>query len=345
MKHIVFTIGLLLLTTLTSCKDSGGLLPSVTGTIYENLVVMENQYWKGAPGDSVRNYLAADMECMPQIEPLFSLSHTNFQGFSSILKPVRNIFIADIDSTKYTQGKISYYKNQWARPQAVVKVAAPSSRVFEELMHAYGQNIAQYFVRQEIERQISFYEGYTNQKARQAAQQLFGIEINIPNDMSKITQKEDFLWVTDYKTNIRKDIVIYSYPYTEKETFTQEYLLAKRDSIMKQHIPGSVEGSYMGTEYRHIPPQFRAINVKGEYCAEVKGLWRIIDGDAMGGPFISHTRLDAVNQRIITAEIFIYGAGQKKRNALRQLEAVLYSIKLPQDINTLPEIQVSAKTE
>lgn len=342
MKKFII-VALACIATLTSCKDSGNLLPSVTGTIYENLVVMETPYWKGAPGDSVRRYLASDMECMPQIEPLFSLSHTNFNGFSSILKPVRNIFIADIDSTKYTQGKISYYKNQWAKPQAVVKVAAPNKAEFESLMHSYGKNIAQYFVQQEIERQIKFYEGYTNQKAFQTANQMFGIEINIPNDIAQLTQKDDFLWVSDYKGQIRKDIVIYSYPYTDAETFTQEYLLAKRDSIMKQHIQGSVEGSYMGTEYRHIPPQYKAINVRGEYCAEIRGLWRMMEGDAMGGPFISHTRLDAVNQRIITAEVFIYGAGQKKRNALRQLEAVLYSIKLPQDINSLPEIEVNSE--
>lgn len=345
MRNNIIVVIACIMATLSSCKDSGNLLPSVTGTIYENLVVMETPYWKGAAGDSVRAYLAADMECMPQIEPLFSLSHTNFHGFSSILKPVRNIFIADIDSTKYTQGKISYYKNQWAKPQAVVKIAAPNTTVFEELMHNYGNNIAHYFVKHEIERQIKFYEGYTNQEGRKAAQEIFGIDINIPNDMGQMIKKEDFLWITDYKTQIRKDIVIYSYPYTDKETFTKEYLLTKRDSIMKQHIQGGVEGSYMGTEYRHIPPQFKAINVRGDYCAELRGLWRIIDGDAMGGPFVSHTRLDAVNQRIITAEVFIYGAGQKKRNALRQMEAVLYSIKLPQDINSLPEIEVSSSIE
>lgn len=340
-----FVLILACIVALMSCKDSGNLLPSVTGTIYENLVVMETPYWKGAPGDSVRAYLAADMVCMPQIEPLFSLSHTNFNGFTSILKPVRNILIADIDSSKYTQGKISYYVNQWAKPQAVVKVAAPDCEVFMELMHTQGQHIAQYFVQKEIDRQVKFYEGYTNQEARQAANQMFGIEINIPNDIAQMTQKQDFLWVSDYKGQIRKDIVIYSYPYTDKETFTKDYLLAKRDSIMKQYIHGGVEGSYVGTEYRHIPPQFKAINVKGEYCAEIRGLWRMMEGDAMGGPFISHTRLDAIHQRIITAEVFIYGAGQKKRNALRQLEAVLYSMKLPQDINSLPEIKVSAASE
>lgn len=99
--------------SLVSCVDSGRVLPSATGTIYENLVVMNDRYWNAAEGDTVRAYLAADMVCMPQMEPLFTLSQTGFSGFSDILKPVRNIFIADIDSSQYTQGKIYYYKNQY----------------------------------------------------------------------------------------------------------------------------------------------------------------------------------------------------------------------------------------
>lgn len=338
MKRIISiaAIGLLM----ASCVNSGKILPSVTGTIYENLVVMNDTYWKGAEGDSVRAKLAADMVCMPQMEPLFSLSQTNFNGFTDILKPVRNIFIADIDSTQYTQGKVYYYKDQWAKPQVVVKVAAPDRETFKQLMSQYGDRIAQHFVDEEIKRQIEVYKGYTNAKAKELAMQKFGIMVNIPNDMSQISESENFLWATDNKSRVRRDIVIYSFPYTDKDTFTKEYLLAKRDSIMKHHIPGDVEGSYMGTEYNHIPPVFKAINVRGEYCAELRGLWRMINGSAMGGPFVSHTRLDEINQRVIMIEGFVYGAGSKKRNALRQVEAVLYSMQLPQEINALPEVEI-----
>jgi hypothetical protein len=51
----------------------------------------------------------------------------------------------------------------------------------------------------------------------------------------------------------------------------------------------------------------------------------------MGGPYVSHTRLDQVNARVVTAETFLYAAGQKKRTALRQAEAILYTLQLPED--------------
>ena len=50
----------------------------------------------------------------------------------------------------------------------------------------------------------------------------------------------------------------------------------------------------------------------------------------MGGPFVSHSVLDYVSGNIITAEVFVYAAGQKKRNALRQAEALLYTLETPE---------------
>jgi hypothetical protein len=68
-------------------------------------------------------------------------------------------------------------------------------------------------------------------------------------------------------------------------------------------------------------------------------------GEAMGGPYVSHTRVDEINQRVISAEVFIYASGQKKRNALRQAEAILYTMELPQEVNQIEDIQISASTK
>ena len=64
---------------------------------------------------------------------------------------------------------------------------------------------------------------------------------------------------------------------------------------------------------------------------ETRGLWKMLDGEAMGGPFVSLTRLDPVNGRVVTAEAFLFAAGQKKRNALRQIEAILYTLAMPNE--------------
>lgn len=81
-----------------------------------------------------------------------------------------------------------------------------------------------------------------------------------------------------------------------------------------------------------MPPQMREISVQnGQYAAEVRGLWKMLGGEAMGGPYVSRTRLDPVTGRITTAEVFLFAPGQKKRTALRQMEAILYTLQLPTD--------------
>ena len=140
------------------------------------------------------------------------------------------------------------------------------------------------------------------------------------------------LWCCNNKGPMRRDIVVYSYPYTDENSFTLAYLNDKRDAVLSRVVSASVDGSYMGTEYKVMPPQLRNITVQAdEQATEVRGLLKIMNGEAMGGPYISHTRLDQVNGRIVTAEAFLYAAGQKKRTALRQAEAILYTLSLPQD--------------
>ena len=68
-------------------------------------------------------------------------------------------------------------------------------------------------------------------------------------------------------------------------------------------------------------------------------------GDFMGGPYVSHMRLDSVNQRIIVVEAFIYSPDKLKRNLMRQMEASLYTLRVPGDKQTDAEIPLGVKKE
>jgi polyphosphate kinase len=74
--------------------------------------------------------------------------------------------------------------------------------------------------------------------------------------------------------------------------------------------------------------------VQGGFALEARGLWRM-KGDFMGGPFVSHSRVDTVNNRVVTAEIFVYSPDKMKRNLVRTMEASLYTLKLPAKSNEL----------
>lgn len=335
---------LLLILPLAACKNSGTVKPSATGTIYEILVVCNNNYWEGEQGDTLRAYLKADMPCMPQMEPYFTLSQVSWANFDDMLKPVRNILFIDVNPQKYSEARLAYSADLYAHPQAVARISAPNGEALQTLLNEKSRTIQQWFVRQELERQARFYKKFCNREASDLVMKKFGVQIYIPADYQLIQNDDDFIWCCNNNGPKRRDIIVYSYPYTDDNTFTRDYLLQKRDTIMRR-IDGYVEGSYMATEYKHFPPIYQAISVNDNaYCAEIRGLWRLNGGASMGGPFVQHTRLDETHQRIITAEAFIYAAGQQKRNVYRQAEAILYTMKMPEEINAIKEVSISAQS-
>ena len=350
---------------MVGCKNTDRTLTSATGSIYECLVVMNSKALtqdelnlvatqslvNEASGysepicttyDLVKAIMAADMPAMPQMEPYFHLTQVNMNFFDDVLKPTRNILIVDIDPSKYTQVKAKVSTDNWSKPQALCRIQSPSQEEFVTYWLENGPGIREWFVNQELKRQASFYKGGSNKDAR-AKLEKYRYDMLIPSDfmLVKDTLLDDpelinddvhVVWCCNNKGPMRRDLIVYSYPYIDANAFTIEQLNAKRDAVLSQLISGSVEGSYMGTEYKIMPPEMRTVVVQDSaYAYEIRGLWRILNGEAMGGPYVSHTRLDHVNGRIVTAEAFIYAAGQKKRNALRQAEAALYTLTLPED--------------
>jgi hypothetical protein len=81
----------------------------------------------------------------------------------------------------------------------------------------------------------------------------------------------------------------------------------------------------MTTEMQ-VFPIFRSYMLSKKYTAELRGLWRV-EGDFMGGPFVSISQIDEQRNRIVTVEGYVYAPKYNKREYIRQLEAILYTIK------------------
>ena len=339
MKHKISLLIFACATLLCSCKDTGLTKVTASGSIYELLVVMDNQLWNSAAGDTIKNCMEADMPCMPQVEPWFNVMHAPASIFDDALKSTRNILFVDINPQRYTQCKLSYHTDVYSHPQAFCKLQCPNKESFMSFYPARAVEIRNWFVQQEIKRQGTFYRNYQSTPTREAIQKRFGCDIRIPEDYALVRDtayqttfgKLQLVWCVNNGGSMRRDLLVWSYPYTVPNTFTEEFLLSMRDTVVSE-ISGQIPGSYMGTEHKHIPPQFNAINLRNSYCAEIRGLWKLYGGEAMGGPFVQHTRLDEINQQVITAEVFVFAPGQKKRNAVRQAEAILYTLQLPEEL-------------
>lgn len=334
MKKVLY-FSLLLLSLVGCGKSNDRLLTSATGSIYECMVISP-----AAVKEPVCSVMGADMYGLPQMEAYFTVSHVTPAQFDDLFKATRNILFVDINSEKYTQLKVLKSRDKWSKPQAYIRIQAPSEDAFIQYWSEQGEAVREWFVREELARQTAFYRANTNKDAR-AILNKQGYDILIPEDFiviknEQISDDTQVLWCCNNKGPMRKDIVIYSFPYTDQNQFSNASIIDTRNAILGQLVTAQVEGSHMGTEFKHFPPLTRSVpalrdTIGGFYAMETRGLWKILDGEAMGGPFVSLTRLDQVNGRVVTAEAFLFAAGQKKRNALRQIEAILYTLKMPNE--------------
>ena len=271
-----------------------------SGRAYELLVVVDHGVWDRAAGRALHDVLDSDMPGLPQSEPSFRIMYTSPKDYDSTLKLIRNIIIVDIKDI-YTKASFKYAKDVYANPQMILTIQAPNEEEFQKFVEENKQTIVDFFTRAEMNRQISMLEEKHSNFISQKVDSLFGCDIWLPAELANSKTGKDFFWASTNTGTADRNFVMYSYPYTDKDTFTKEYFVHKRDSVMKANIPGFKEGVYMST-------------------------------------YVSHTRLDEKNQRIITAEIFVYSPDKMKRNLVRQMEASLYTLKLPNEVqqNQIP---------
>jgi hypothetical protein len=218
----------------------------------------------------------------------------------------------------------------------VLTIQSPNVREFEKFIKENEQTILDFFTSAEMNRELDILKKNFNRAFLDSVQKKFGCDINIPPHLTGIKSSKDFLWASDMNTakEAISSVVVYSFPYTDKNTFTLEYFLSKRDSVMKANIPGGPEGSYMTTQHDYV--YVKDATVHGKYAQVARGLWRV-QGDRMGGPFVSHSRVDEVNGRVVVAEAFIYAPESLKRDLMRRMEAALYTLQLPseKEVNSL----------
>lgn len=324
---LYLTIVVLLLTSCGGGKKKSAFTPTSSGRPYELIVVINEELWERPAGRALFNVLDSDMPGLPQSERVFRLMHTEPVHFSMTLKLLRNIIMVDIQDI-YTQPKFKVASDVYAEPQAVLTIQAPNEEEFQAYVEENGQTIIDYFTRAEMNRQMRMLEKEHSNLISTKVKEMFGYEVWVPGELTSTKTGEDFLWASTKAATSDMNFVIYSYPYTDERTFTREFQMQKRDSVMRVNIPGAQEGMYMATDTLTVAT--KAITVQNEFALEARGLWKM-KGDFMGGPFVSHSRVDKANKRVVTVEAFIYSPDKLKRNLVRLMEASLYTLRFNPD--------------
>ena len=301
------------------------LVPMSSGNPYEVMVVADDSIWDGYAGRALDVVLNKPLKGLPQEESTFHVSRITPDNYDRITNLFRNIIIFKI-GREYSEPRFRLLRDEFSSPQMIMTIQGPSVSEVSTFITEHTDFIIKFFSDEEINRAAREFHDEHNIKFAKKVKEMFGCEFYIPVDINKMKIGDNFIWASNDALTGIQNIVIYSYPYATEKVFRRGVYIALRDSFMKANIPGGKPNQYMATDKDHV--DVKNITVRGEFAQEARGLWHM-ENDAMGGPFVAHSMIDTINNRVIVAEGFVYAPDKMKRTMIRRLEAALYTLRMP----------------
>ena len=301
------------------------LTPKSSGNPYEVMVVCADSVYQGYAGKALQAILDKPLLGLPQAEEQFHKSHITEQHYNRITQIFRNIVRINIGK-EYTHPKMKVERDVHATPQLIITIQGPDQVSVSQHITERTRDITSLINSEEINSAANDYYYEHNVKFAKQVKEMFGCALYIPVDLKKMKIGKDFIWASDDGLSSIQNICIYALPYVSEKMFTRGPYISLRDKVMAENIPGEHKGSHMSTNRDYV--WTKNITVKGDFAMEARGLWEMTK-EAMGGPFISHSRIDTINNRVIVVEGFVFAPDKMKRTMLRRLEAALYTLELP----------------
>lgn len=325
MQRIIILSAFIVL--LTACnQERHAVKPGAHGTAGNIMVVIDNNEWNSEPGDSIRAVFHKYCRALPRDEYLFSLHPVEKTMFIGQNRYHRNIVFANINPD-IENSEVRIIRERYARRQIFVEISAPNQMEFGEQLHIYKDRLTNLFLEEDRDRYRYHLNRYRNERITNLLRNKYNIRLNIPRYYSLDVERDDFVWIAYEGRKHSMGIFVYQYPLTDTSSLELDYLIAMRNKILKENVPGEKPGSYMTTEVRFYPPYLDIIEHNNQTTAYIQGLWRV-HGDFMGGPFRSYTKIDRNRNRIVTAEGWVYNPNRDLRDKIRRLDAIIYGLDL-----------------
>lgn len=258
---------------------------------------------------------------LPQQENAFDVSHVSDGTALQSSRYARAIVVVDIDANRHSSTRLRYEKDVYASPQMIVYLETPSADSLIADHTRIGGSLRALLGRFETNTALRHLRKSHSPAREKEVEKAVGWRILVPSDIVKTKSGRRFIWLSDDGSTTMRNICVYSAPGTD---VSAERLTALRDSVMHLNIKGETDAMYMTTE-RRVAPAVKTLRAGGRTIVEMRGLWQM-QGDIMGGPFVSHTIVDTLRGMTITAEAFVYAPGEPKRNIIKRMESVLYTL-------------------
>lgn len=323
---------LLAVVLLAACSGEGEkkkVLVSSKGLPSELLLVVDKEVWDSDLQDSINGIVKAQVPGLMQVEELFRVTRIFSNNYDPTYTTFHTKLFIKVDRD-LKNPMMGTRRNEYAKPQLELVVAAPSIDVLREYLTLNAERIKEILVESQIEKRVELLRKTYSKKVDDDLKEVLGMSVRAPENMRATKKGERFLWGGTNLLAKDLNLVVYTYDWHGEDLLDTDRYVEKRDSVMKHNIPGSNEGQWMQTvrEREHKRPLVECAEreINGRKVMEARGLWEMRNG-ALGGPFVSISRVDTAARRVIVGEGFVYSPSTDKRDLVRQMEAVLRTLR------------------
>ena len=349
-------LGVLLMTFMLGC-GSADYRPRAVGPEGLLTVVIDSSQWNGEVGDAIRETLGGYIQTLPVPEPSFELKPAalSSQQALEVIKKQKNIVIAAplSDSSNIVSQFISSRldpsvkemiqsgqpgviprPNLWRKDQMVVYLTADTPDQLVSAIHEKSEDLLYTF--NNITRQRTEVEMFKRGRQFEIEDELlekYGFAVNAQHDYFVAVDTTNFIWLRRViSSETWRSLFIYFEDNANPGDLSPEWIYAKRDSLTKEHMEGTVAG-YVEIDRRRTL-NTENINFLDRYGFETRGLWHmVIDEEGqtlpigMGGAFLTYAFYDEDSGRNYLIDGMIFAPNFPKREFLRQMEVIAHTFR------------------
>lgn len=359
MRYASFLLILSALPFLFSCDTD--YKPAARGANSEILVVIDTTQWNSATYVALQETFGNMILTMPRPQPRFDLRFTGIRtnrDFENIKRHKNVIIVATIDEEtivgQLMRGILSEdikdrirsgqnfafpLRDRWYRDQWVLFLSGNTDEELASRIINAEQRLVSSLEQVELQRWTS--EVYRRGDQPQVSDQLwenYGWTMRVQHDYNIGADTVGFVSMRRYLPDNDRWIWISWLDNVHNiDHIDEQWINARRDSLLRRHIRGSRDDSHVMTDYRR-PIQTRTTTINNKFTWETQGIWRM-QGDAMAGPFINYTMYDDELDRLYLVEYAQFSPRFPQRDFLYQFKSMIRTFRSDStfDIDSYPD--------
>lgn len=342
MKYIEFLAIIAILGAITACGDD--YRQRATGQPSEVIVVMDSSRIEGPMGVAILDTYGEYMRTMPRPQPKYDVKFRDFKTQAELQSAQRSrnlIFAATLDEDSniglYLRSLLSEdiqqrvrdgslteiaLKDRWYRDQWILIYTGTDEDQVAEKIRNNSRPHMNSLANLELDR-------WTEEVYRRGEQPLLadslwnehGFKVRVQHDYERGIDTTDFVSLRRYLPDNDRWMWVHWIDDVENIDFiTDEWIHAKRDSLLEIYIRGSRPDAFTRTDKR-LPLETRYVVMNERPTYESRGVW-VMNDYSMGGPFVNYVKYDESQNRLYFLEFGQFSPRYSQRRFLYQFEAI-----------------------